>query len=298
MDFKLTREQIEGWCKIPLDALLKRDDLNARVHLGEDKASVMEHIGNLMADEIIENNRRGKVTRWILPAGPMEQYNTFIRRVNAERISLRSLYAFHMDEFLDWEGRPYPAEPAFRSLRGTMLHGFYNRIDAELNVPEAQRIWPDIRDVDAYDAKVEEMGGIDTVWAGIGCKGLIAFCEAPHSRYYRISEDEFRNSKTRIREINEDTLVALSQRETGGFYDAVPPMAITIGMKSVLTSRRAVFMITTGSWKNTVIRILLMCKDTTLEYPVTFMTKHIPEKILCCDRASAEHPLSHPAKLW
>ena len=298
MDFKLKREQIEDWCRIPARQLMERDDLNMELHVEKTKAETMEYIGNLMADEVIKNNKMGRVTRWILPAGPMEEYNTFIRRVNGERISLKNLYVFHMDEFLDWEGRPYPVELAYRSLKGTMLHGFYNRIDGELNVPEEQRIWPDINDIDAFDRQIEKAGGIDTIWAGIGCKGLVAFCEAPHSRYYRITEEQFKNSRTRIREINEDTLVALAEREAGGFYDAIPPMAVTIGMKSILSARRAVYMITTGAWKNTVIRIMLLNREVTLEYPVTFMVKHIPEQILCCDERTLDHPLAHPAALW
>lgn len=298
MDFKLKREQIEDWCRIPAGQLMERDDLNMELHVEKTKAETMEYIGNLMADEVIQNNKMGRVTRWILPAGPMEEYNTFIRRVNGERISLKNLYVFHMDEFLDWEGRPYPVELAYRSLKGTMLHGFYNRIDGELNVPEEQRIWPDINDIDAFDRQIEKAGGIDTIWAGIGCKGLVAFCEAPHSRYYRITEEQFKNSRTRIREINEDTLVALAEREAGGFYDAIPPMAVTIGMKSILSARRAVYMITTGAWKNTVIRIMLLNREVTLEYPVTFMVKHIPEQILCCDERTLDHPLAHPAALW
>lgn len=298
MDFKLKREQIEDWCRIPARQLMERDDLNMELHVEKTKAETMEYIGNLMADEVIKNNKMGRVTRWILPAGPMEEYNTFIRRVNGERISLKNLCVFHMDEFLDWEGRPYPVELAYRSLKGTMLHGFYNRIDGELNVPEEQRIWPDINDIDAFDRQIEKAGGIDTIWAGIGCKGLVAFCEAPHSRYYRITEEQFKNSRTRIREINEDTLVALAEREAGGFYDAIPPMAVTIGMKSILSARRAVYMITTGSWKNTVIRIMLLNREVTLEYPVTFMVKHIPEQILCCDERTLDHPLAHPAALW
>lgn len=298
MEFQLTIEQIEEWCRIPFDELCKQEGLNAAVRLSDTKEQTMTDIGNLMAEEMIRYNKEGRITRWILPAGPMEQYTTFIDRVNREKISLKNLYVFHMDEFLDWEGRPYPVEEKFCSLRGTMQGGFYDRIDPKLNVPVEQRIWPDIHDPDCFDRKVEEMGGIDTTWAGIGCKGLIAFCEAPHSRYHRITREQFKNGKTRIREINEDTIVALAQRTFGGFYDMVPPMAITVGMKSILTSKRIVFMITTGAWKNTVIRILLMCKEPVLEYPVTFLTQYIPEKILCCDKASCDHPLSHKMKLW
>lgn len=298
MDFKITKQQLYDWCRIPTEQLPNHPDSRvSRMDILETKAATMEHVGNMMADEVTANNEAGKITRWILPAGPLEQYDTFTERVNRERISLHNLYVFHMDEWLDWQGRPFPVENAHTSLRGLMEAHFYGKIDPELNVPENQRIWPDIHDPDAYDAKVEEMGGIDTVWAGIGCKGLIAFCESPRSIFHRVSMEEFAASKTRIVHINDDTIVALSQRESGGCYDAIPPMAITLGMKSILSARRAVFLITTGSWKQTVIRVLLF-SEPTLEYPVTLLTEHIPECVLCCDEFTASHPMAEDPKYW
>ncbi len=291
MEYSITRSQLHRWCTIPRDTLASHPGSKVdRIDMYPTKAATMEHIGNLMAQEIIANNKAGKPTKWILPAGPLEQYTTFCHRVNAERISLKHLYVFHMDEWLDWQGRPYAVQYAFNSLRGIMLHDFYGRIDPELNVPESQRIWPDIHDVDYFDRKVAELGGIDTVWAGIGCKGLIAFCEAPRDPYHRITIEEFAASKTRIVHINPDTIVALSEREAGGCYDAIPPMAITLGFASILTSKRIVFMITTGAWKQTVVRVLLFSQPT-LEYPVTLLVDRIPEKILCCDEFTATHPM-------
>ena len=291
MEYTITRRQLADWCSIPHEELFEHPERKVEnIRMYPTKAETFEYIGNLMAEEIIANNQAGKITRWILPAGPLKQYDTFCRRVNKERISLKNLYVFHMDEWLDWQGRPYPVQYAYNSLRGIMLHDFYGRIDEELNVPEDHRIWPDVHDVDAYDRKVEELGGIDTVWAGIGCKGLIAFCEAPRDPYHLITLEEFAASKTRFVHINPDTTVALSEREAGGCYDAIPPMAITLGLSSILTARRIVFMITTGSWKQTVIRVMLF-SEPTLEYPVTLLVDRIPEKILCCDAATITHPM-------
>ena len=291
MEYAITKEQLRRWCSVPRSALFSHPDRKIdRIDMLPTKAETMEHIGNLMADEIIANNQAGKITRWILPAGPLDQYKTFCRRVNEERISLKNLYVFHMDEWLDWQSRPYPVQYAYNSLRGIMLHDFYGQIDEALNVPEDQRIWPDMHNLDYFDEKVEELGGIDTVWAGIGCKGLIAFCESPRDPYHRITMEEFAASRTRIVHINPDTIVALSEREAGGCYDAIPPMAITLGFCSILKARRIVFMITTGSWKQTVIRVLLFGQPT-LEYPATLLVDRIPEKILCCDEATASHPM-------
>ncbi|EKN69953.1 glucosamine/galactosamine-6-phosphate isomerase [Neobacillus bataviensis LMG 21833] len=297
MDYKISREDLYKWCSMTIHEIKDHPDLKANLVIKDSRTEIMEMVGNMMADEMIRNNGDGRPTKWILPAGPMDEYDTFITRVNSERISLKNLYIFHMDDFLDWEGRPYPVTDSYESLEGTMLAGFYNRIDSDLNVPDNQRFWPRINDLDALDHKVEELGGIDTIWAGVGCKGLVAFCEAPRSYCNRISIDEYANSKTRIVDLNEDTIVALSERTFGGCYDRIPPRAITIGFKSMLTAKRAVCMVTTGSWKQTVVRVALF-SEPTLEYPVTLFPAYIPEMILMCDKNTANHPMSHNVKGW
>ena len=291
MDFIITREQLDRWCGYKADDIQKMDDLNADLRVRKNPEDFYREVADLMAEELIANNEKGRLTKCIVPAGPIDQWDYFIERVHRERISMKKLWIFMMDEYLDWEARPIPEDAPYGSLHAVMKRVF-SRIDPELMCPPEQIIFPDPQNLDYYDDKVAEMGGIDTIWAGIGCKGLIAFCEAPHSRYYRISQEEFRNSKTRIVELNEDTLVALSQRRFGGYYDKIPPKAVTVGMKSILSSRRIVCMLRCGSWKQTVLRIMLFCKDTTLEYPVTFAMKYIPEKIVFCDEETLEHPLS------
>ena len=62
----------------------------------------------MITDEVIEHNKEGKKTVWILPGGINGVYDIFIRRVNEERISLKNLYVFHVDQWLDWEYRLLP----------------------------------------------------------------------------------------------------------------------------------------------------------------------------------------------
>ncbi len=296
MTYQIDKADLFRWCKIPADELAGHPDSKVQVRMHEDKQEVFRHIADLMAEELIQNNQRGVRTKWVLPAGPMDQYEYLIGRVNREKISLKNLWVFHMDEFLDWQTRPFPVADTYESLEGTMLHRFYHKIDPELTVPDEQRIWPRVADLDAMDKKVQELGGVDTVWAGVGYKGLVAFCEAPRSPYYSITEDEYAQSKTRVVHLNDDTLVALSQRSWGGLSEAVPPMAVTIGFKSMLTAKRAVFMITTGDWKKTIVRII-MFSEPTVEYPVTLFPKYIPEVILFCDRNTAQPPHRGQSKL-
>ena len=67
----------------------------------------MVKIGNLMADEVASHNAQGLPTKWVLPAGPTDEYDIFIERVNRERISLKNLFIFHIAFFIipikNWE---------------------------------------------------------------------------------------------------------------------------------------------------------------------------------------------------
>ena len=258
---------------------------------------MMEEIGNLMADEVKEHNAKGIPTKWVLPAGPCDEYDTFIRRVNEERISCKDLYVFHMDEFLDWQCRPYPLGDTYESLEGTMLACFYNRIDEELRPDEDHRIWPRLSDLDAADRKCDELGGVDTVWAGIGATGLVAFDEEPRNFCFRPTVEEYADSKTRVVVINSDTMVAMAERSFGTCLDRVPPLGLTIGFHIICSAKRAVYMVATGDWKKTVCRVLLF-SDPTTEYPVTILPKYIPDVTLYTTEYTIDHPMSHDTKGW
>jgi len=218
-------------------------------------------------------------------------FDHLVQRINTEKISMQNVHIFHMDDFLDWQGRPYPEKPAFSSCKGTMQAELYDRILPQYTVPVEQRHFPDVAHPDAMDEAVAAAGGVDTLVGGVGCKGMVAFCEAPRSPYHRITLQEYAESKTRIVPVLDDTIVAYAEREFGGCYDAIPPMAITIGMKSMLQAHRALFMVATGAWKQTVIRVA-MFSSPTLEYPVTLFTNSMPCTIFT-NAASADHVLSH-----
>jgi glucosamine-6-phosphate deaminase len=104
-----------------------------------------------------------------------------------------------------------------------------------------------------------------------------------------VTPEAFRKSKTRILNLNDDTLIAVSQRAVGGLSHLVPPMAITMGMKDLLSAQRIRLISDTGAWKRTVIRVLLFGPVTT-EYPVTFVQEH-PDATIVIDRNTAVPPL-------
>ncbi|MCR4870990.1 MAG: glucosamine-6-phosphate isomerase, partial [Atopobiaceae bacterium] len=194
-------------------------------------------------------------------------------------------------------GRPYPVGDTYESLEGTMIACFYDKIDPELRPPEDHRIWPRIYDIDAADAKCDELGGVDTVWAGIGATGLVAFNEAPRNYWTHLTVEEYAASKTRIGVLNDDSMIAMAERTFGCCLDRIPPMYITIGFHIICSAKRAVYMVATGDWKKTVCRILLM-SEPTVEYPVTILPKYIPDVTLMTTEYTIDHPMSHEIKGW
>ena len=155
--YRISRADMLKWCSIPREQLLNHPDSKVDLRMFETRRDTMETAGNMMADEVKKNNAEGKITKWILGSGPEDQFQTFIDRVNSERISLKNLYIFHMDFGLDWNSRMYPEANNWHSPQGRMKVRFYGKIDPELNVPEEQRIWPTLQDLDYVDNKIEEL---------------------------------------------------------------------------------------------------------------------------------------------
>ena len=139
-EYVIEREELFKWCSIPVEQLENHPDSKVNLMIKDTRKEAMIIAGNMMADEVKTNNAAGKPTSWILPSGPADQFDTFINRVNSERISLKNLTVFHMDYLLDFNSRIYPFGDYYESAHGRMFYGFYNKIDPELNVPEEQRI--------------------------------------------------------------------------------------------------------------------------------------------------------------
>ena len=124
-EYVITREDLRRWCSIPLEKLEQQPNQKMKLILRERERDVAAEVGNLLAEEVIRNNRSHKPTRWILPGGPAQQYDVFTERVNRESISLKNLHIFHMDTWLDWQYRLFPPENTRFSCKAKMEKIFY-----------------------------------------------------------------------------------------------------------------------------------------------------------------------------
>jgi glucosamine-6-phosphate deaminase len=281
---------------LPKYLLLSPEELvtasRGRLEIQPDLPSLFFHFARSVADEIKTNNAAGKPTRLILPVGPVDQYPILARICNEERISWKNVFTFNMDEYCDWQGRAVPiAHPL--SFKRAMRDLLFTQLDPDLRIPSDQTVFPDPMNLDHLSVRIAEIGGIDTCYGGIGYHGHVAFNEPPISRWFKLTPDEFRNSLTRIVPLEPETIVMNSARSTGGNPAALPPMAVTMGMRDIWSAQRIRLYCQGGTWQRTVLRIALLGAED-VDYPVTLLQNHRDYKIIT-DQNTATPPISGAA---
>ena len=132
---------------------------------------------------------------------------------------------------------------------------------------------------------IEEAGGIEVCYGGIGIHGHVAFNEpAPGVK----------DSDPRILEINEFTRTIDATRHSGvgGNLENFPHRAITMGMRQCLEARRMLLMTRnetpTFLWANTILRIAALGQPGD-DYPVTHARNH-KNLLIVSDYATAARP--------
>jgi len=287
----ITLNELYTWCRVPASFLVGHPDLRIPFRLCRDSAELGETMAEELCAVIRENNRKERETRAIIPCGPGSYYRPFAEIVNRERLSLKRLVVFHMDECLDWQGHELPRQHPY-SFRGTMEKEFYGPIDPALAVKPGNRVWLTGENIREVGEKIRE-APIDITLGGWGQDGHVAYNQARRQTYDLLSIEELRNSTIRIQENNPDTILALAHRTFGAAYQFVPPMSVTLGMRECLSAKKIRLFSDTGAWKQTALRVALF-GPVTPEYPITLLQEH-PDAMLTADLATADHPISnHP----
>jgi glucosamine-6-phosphate deaminase len=275
------------WCRVPADRLVGHPGLRVPFRLVADAAEM----GRLMARELVDlvagHNAEGRPARVIVPCGPTGWYGPWTEMVNARGVSLARLTVFHMDECLDWQGRPLPKGHPY-NFRSFMERHFYGGIRPELNVPEAQRLWLLPATMERVREAIAE-APVDLALGGWGQDGHVAYNQARRHPLLPVSLEVLALSTVRVQENNLDTILALAQRTFGTAWQFVPPMSVTLGMKEVLSARKVRVFSDTGSWKQTALRVALFSEPTP-EYPMTLLQRH-PDALVTATLETARHPI-------
>lgn len=267
---------------LPVEELRRQARIPFR--LLPDIPSLLAEFARSIADEVKRANAEDRPARLILPVGPVMHYPALVEITNRERIDWRNAWIFQMDEFLDWQGRPIPASHPL-SFTGFLQRELIGRIDPALAPLPGRHVVPHPFRIEEFSETLERAGGADCCFGGIGYHGHVAFNEPVISRWNRVSADKMRNSLTRVVTLGDDSIVVQSIHCAGGHSHAIPPMAVTCGMRDILASRRIRLYCAAGERHRAIFRIAV-AGEPAPEYPATLVQGH-PDAMVLTDEATA-----------
>jgi glucosamine-6-phosphate deaminase len=195
----------------------------------------------------------------ILPVGPVRQYELAARIINAERLSLRHVHTFNMDEYANEDGVTAPASwPG--SFQRAMSRHFFSLIDSDLRPPDRQINFPITAALHDYGARIEALGGADVCYGGIGWSGHIAFWEPHLGALFDGDLEAYSAAGPRLVELHPMTVMQSALNQFGGDWSAVPPRANTIGPREVLAAKHRSFWLNGSfggvSWQRFIARLV------------------------------------------
>jgi glucosamine-6-phosphate deaminase len=158
-----------------------------------------------------------------------------------------------------------------------MWSNFFKHIDVNpANVNILDGCAPDLQaECDRYEKKIESYGGIELFLGGIGPDGHIAFNEPGSSL----------SSRTRVKTLAYETILANS-RFFANDINAVPKMALTVGVGTVMDAREVVVIIT-GAHKS---HALYKCIEEGVSHMWTVSALQLHQRacIACDDDATLD----------
>lgn len=191
-------------------------------------------------------------------SSPIKVYEELVRMYKEEGLSFSNVIAFNLDEY-------YPmTKENSQSYHYFMHQHLFNHIDIKpehINVPDGTVALDELNQycID-FEMKIKKAGGLDFQLLGIGRTGHVGFNE-PGSHI---------NSATRIITLDHITRVDASSDFNG--IDNVPKKAITMGVSSIMKSKRIV-LIAWGQNKAAIIKRTIQ-GPISAEVPATFLQNH------------------------
>jgi glucosamine-6-phosphate deaminase len=253
-------EACEQVRSIPRARIAEHPNPDFRISVIDDAADLHARFADDLVGRIRAARDAGDPLVLILPAGPLDQYGVAAEAINRERLSLRHVHAFHMDEYANEEGVTAPASwPG--SFQRVMWRRFFGPIDPELRPPEDQIHFPTTDALPDYSARIEAVGGADVCYGGIGWSGHVAFWEPHIGREFAGDMDGYRAAGARLVELHPMTIMQSALHSFSGDWSAVPPRANTIGPREVLGAKHRSFWLDReigggASWQRFIARLV------------------------------------------
>jgi glucosamine-6-phosphate deaminase len=159
---------------------------------------------------------------------PISLYRELVRLHNEEGLSFKNVITFNLDEY-------YPIDQDALQSYWTFMHiHLFNQVDIlaeNIHIPNGEWNKETIKThCQAYEAKMEQLGGIDLQLLGIGSNGHIGFNEPGSSIY----------SKARLVTLENSTRMANAKEFQN--ITKVPRLAITMGISTIMKAKRIILL--------------------------------------------------------
>ncbi|MBM3998093.1 MAG: glucosamine-6-phosphate deaminase [Planctomycetes bacterium] len=238
----------------------------------ENGKDLARHVAQIVAQVVRDRNALGQHAVLGLPTGstPVGVYRELIRMHGEEGLDFSRVITFNLDEY-------YGLSPeSLQSYAGWMREHFFRHV----NIPTGNIHIPDgtvpIDRLEAYcreyEVQLQQAGGIDVMLLGIGGNGHIGFNEP------------FSNRRARTRLCTLDPVTRRAAASSFFSEENVPAQAITMGLATILESRKIVLM-ALGEHKASIVR--QTCEGPiTPRVPASYLQEHGDAAVLL-DAASA-----------
>ena len=206
-----------------------------------------------------------------VPTGstPLPMFERLVDRVRRGELDLSRVHLFTLDEYVGMT----PDQP--NSLTGWLIREF---LDPAGVTPSRRHLIPATAgDVEQaahnYEAELSALGGLDLAVLGLGPNGHVAYNEPGAAA----------DSRTRTVRLTPGSI-----EQAAGYWpeeDPVPPLAITIGMGTLLAARRLV-LIVSGDSKAEMLAEAVH-GPMTRDVPASWLRQAGDRLTVIADRASA-----------
>ena len=288
----MSREEVHG---LAPEELATRSGIP--VEIFPDVAELYEAVADTMIDVI--RGTQGERVTMIVPVGPLGHYPVFARKVREQRLDCRNLRTFNMDEFLDRNGKTIPATHPM-SFRKSMKDYLFDRMPADLRMPEEQMLFPRHDNMEAIDEALDRYApdGVDLCLAGVGPEGHVAFNEDPNFGHVEVTEEEFLEDRTRLVMVNTSTVDMDALVASCGDRAAIPPFAVTLGPHDLLRAKRTEVVFFAGRFQRFALRETLF-RTPTMHFPGSLMKcrkqpdgRLVPQKLTVWTTAEEAGPVT------
>lgn len=242
------------------------------IKIWEEATEASKHVARSIALAIRQKQQEGENIVLGLATGssPIDVYKELVRIHQEEGLSFANVITFNLDEY-------YPIAPDSEQSYVWFMHEYlFKHVDINpdnIHIPDGTIEMDQVESYcEAYEKKIDQVGGIDIQLLGIGRTGHIGFNE-PGS---------WRRSTTRLVRLDD-----ITRRDAIKDFlkpESVPYRAITMGIASIMKARKLYLL----GWGQHKADILQKAAEGPVspDIPATFLQEH-PNVSVFIDQAAA-----------